>query len=48
MAKSGKSSSGGKGKGQTGKGGTTKSGPNWPSKTGRPSGGGRDNSPPKK
>ncbi|MDD9995592.1 MAG: hypothetical protein OXS35_07605 [Dehalococcoidia bacterium] len=35
----GKGSKGGGGKG---------SGGNWPSKTGRPSGGGRGNSPPKK
>lgn len=32
-------------KGGSGKGGSS---PNWPSKTGNPSGGGRGNNPPKK
>jgi hypothetical protein len=35
-------------KGGTGKAGGSKPNPNWPSKTGNPSGGDRGNNPPKK
>lgn len=41
-----KGSSGGKGSGSSGKGSGKGGNPNWPSKTGSPSGGDRGNNPP--
>lgn len=43
-----KGSSGGKGGSGGGKGGGGKGAAGWPSQTGNPSGGGRDNNPPSK
>jgi len=49
MAKGGGGKSGGGGKGGGGKsGGSGKRSPNWPSKTGNPSGRYRDNNPPRR
>ena len=42
------SKGGGRSKGGSGKGGGSKGSAGWPSKTGDPSGGGRDNAPSKK
>ncbi len=46
MAKGSSKGGGGKGRGGKGNGGKGNGG-NWPSTTGRPSGGGRGNAPPK-